>query len=156
MKPQARLMARRQIDKKLGQLPNLIQLKRPPKGWIKAMREALGMTMGQLAKRLGVSQPRISVLEQNEASGHITMESLERAANALDCDFIYVLIPREKTLEATIRLQSIKAAHQMVKTTQHTMSLENQALDKEDIENQILQIASKLREKSSAKIWNFP
>ncbi|MEK7660720.1 MAG: mobile mystery protein A [Pseudomonadota bacterium] len=144
------------MDKRLGQLPSLARFARPPKGWIKSIREALGMTMAQLAERLGVSQPRIFILEQNEALGSITMESLERAANALDCDLAYVLIPREKTLEATIRIQSIKAAHQMVKSTQHTMSLENQALDQKDIENQVLQVASKLREKSNTKIWNFP
>lgn len=153
MKPQARQMARRQIDKRIEQLPNLTQFKRPPKGWIKAMREALGMTMGQLAERLGVSQPRISVLEQNEASGSITMESLERAANALDCDLAYVLIPRSGGLNKYVEEQSIKAARQKLKSTKHTMALERQSVDFDDEQEQVIRIAKSLAEKSDSSIW---
>ena len=153
MKPQAKLMARRQIDKRIEQLPNLTQLKRPPKGWIKAMREALGMTMGQLAERLGVSQPRISVLEQNEASGAITMESLERAANALDCDLAYILIPRRGGLNELVEEQATKAAKQKLKSTKHTMALEKQSVDKDDEQEQIIRIAKLLAEKSDSSIW---
>lgn len=153
MNSQARLMARRQIDKRIEQLPNLTQLKRPPKGWIKAMREALGMTMGQLAERLGVSQPRISVLEQNEASGSITMESLERAANALDCDLAYVLIPRRGGLNELVEEQAIKAARQKLKSTKHTMALEKQSVDKDDEQEQLIRIAKSLAEKSDSSIW---
>ncbi len=151
MKPQARLMARRQIDKRLGLLPNLTQLKRPPKGWIKAMREALGMTMGQLAERLGVSQPRISVLEQNEASGAITMESLERAANALDCDLAYVLIPRRGGLNEIVEKQAIKAAKEKLKSTKHTMALEGQFADDELL---LKQISDDLIYNSKSEIWS--
>lgn len=153
MKPQTRLMARRQIDKRLGRMPNLTQLKRPPKGWIKAMREALGMTMGQLAERLGVSQPRISALEQNEASGTITMESLERAANALDCDLAYVLIPRCGGLNELVEKQAIKTAQQKLKSTKHTMALEKQSVDMDDEQEQIIRIAKSLAEKSDSSIW---
>ena len=153
MKPQARQMARRQIDKRLAQLPSLAILKRPPKGWIKATREALGMTMGQLAARLGVSQPRISVLEQNEASGSITMESLERAANALDCDLAYVLIPRCGGLNELVEEQAIKAALQKLKSTKHTMALEKQSVDKDDEQEQLIRIAKTLAEKSDSSIW---
>ena len=153
MKPQARLMARRQIDKRIEQLPNLTQFKRPPKGWIKAMREALGMTMGQLAERLGVSQPRISALEQNEASGSITMESLERAANALDCDLAYVLIPRRGGLNKYVEEQAIKAARQKLKSTKHTMALERQSVDFDDEQEQLISIAKSLAEKSDSSMW---
>ena len=60
------------------------------------------MTTGQLAKRLGVHEPRVIELERGEASGNITIKSLERAAEALGCRLVYALIP-EEPLTDTIR-----------------------------------------------------
>ncbi|MBS0312545.1 MAG: helix-turn-helix domain-containing protein, partial [Proteobacteria bacterium] len=68
MCPSDRASARRQLDKRLSQLGNIEALTRPPRGWVKAIREALGMTSAQLAKRMGVSQPRVFTLEQAEAA----------------------------------------------------------------------------------------
>ena len=76
----------------------------PVRGWIKAIREALGMTTAQLAKRLGVRQPSVVALEQSEARGTIELATLRRVAEALDCTLVYALIPN-KPLEATIREQ---------------------------------------------------
>jgi predicted DNA-binding mobile mystery protein A len=156
MKPQAKHNARRQLDKRLRQLPNLAHFARPPKGWIKSIREALGMTMAQLAGRLGVSQPRISVLEQAEASGSITMETLERAANALDCNLAYILIPRRGGLNDLVEEQAIKAALQKLKSTKHSMALEKQSVDQDDEQEQIIRIAKSLVEKSDSSIWDTP
>ena len=154
MTPQAKLMARRQIDKRIEQLPKLTSFQRPPKGWIKAIREALGMTMAQLAARLGVSQPRIYAIEQNEVSGSITMETLERAANALDCDVAYILIPRRGSLTVLVEEQAIKAARQKLKSTQNTMALEKQSVEKDDEDEQLIRIARSLAERSSSELWN--
>ena len=64
------------------------------------------MTSGQLAKRLGVQQPRVIELERGEVSGNITVRSLERAAEALGCELVYVLVP-EKPLANTIREKAV-------------------------------------------------
>ncbi|HZZ37352.1 MAG TPA: helix-turn-helix domain-containing protein, partial [Caulobacteraceae bacterium] len=53
---------------------------RPPKGWLRAVRDALGMTTKQLARRLGVSQPRVVALEKGEVDESVTLTSLRRAA----------------------------------------------------------------------------
>ncbi|KAF0117548.1 MAG: DNA-binding protein [Hyphomonadaceae bacterium] len=153
---QAKQNARRQLDKRLGQLPSLSHFARPPKGWIKAIREALGMTMAQLANRLGVSQPRISVLERAEASGSITMETLERAANALDCNLAYILIPRRGGLNDLVEQQAIKAALQKIKSTKHSMALEKQSVDQDDEQEQLIRTAKSLAEKSDSSIWDTP
>ncbi len=88
-------VARRQLDKRLNLLRNMKGLARPSRGWIKAIREALGMTTAQLAKRIGVSQPRAVAIEKAEAESAITLNSLERAARALDCRLVYALVPRD-------------------------------------------------------------
>jgi len=85
------------------------------------------MTTGQLARRMGVSQPRIVKLESAEAEGSITLESLERAAEALGCRVFYVLMP-EKPLGETLRLRADEIATQRSASVDQTMRLEAQAV----------------------------
>lgn len=153
MTPQTRQIARRQLDKRIERLPNYTQLRPPPKGWVKAIREAIGMTTRQLASRIGITQPTLTYLEQAEAKGSITMESLERAANALDCDLAYILIPRGGGLQKIVEEQALKAARQKLKSTKHTMALEKQSVDNDDEQEQIIRIAKSLAEKSDSSIW---
>jgi predicted DNA-binding mobile mystery protein A len=74
----------------------------PVRGLIKAIREALGMTTAQLAKRLDVKQPSVVAIEQSEAKGTIELATLRRVAEALDCTLVYALVPN-KPLEAAVR-----------------------------------------------------
>ena len=92
----------RHLDKRFTVLRRLTQSPRPPKGWLRAVRDALGMTTAQFGRRLGVSQPRIIELEKSEVSGSVTLNTLQRAAEALGCRLVYTLIP-EKPLAETVR-----------------------------------------------------
>ena len=152
MRSQDRAIARRQLDKRLNPLRNSDGFARPPRGWIKAIREALGMTTAQLGKRLGVSQPRVVAIEKAEARGATTLETLERAAHALDCRLVYVLVPRE-TLEATIEDRATALAKRRLESTSHTMALEAQSVDDTDQQEQIRQLAQRLAEKSGSALW---
>jgi len=105
MRPEDRATARRQLDKRLSSLQNRELFVRPPRGWLKAIREALGMTTTQLGQRLGVVQSRVVAIEQGESKGSITLNSLEKAAQALDCRLVYALVP-EQPLEDMVRLRS--------------------------------------------------
>ena len=49
MRSEDRALARKQLDKRLGLVRDTDALTRPPRGWIKAIRESLGMTTAQLA-----------------------------------------------------------------------------------------------------------
>ena len=80
-----------QLDKHFVSFAPLATAHRPEKGWIKAVREALGMTTAQLGKRLGVSQQRAAMLEKAEADCSITLRSLENAAHTLGCRVVYIL-----------------------------------------------------------------
>jgi predicted DNA-binding mobile mystery protein A len=82
-------LARQNLDHRLSPLRKTGDLTRPPRGWIKAIREALGMTTAQLAERLGVSQPRVAQLEKSEAEDSITLRTLRRAAESLGCTLVY-------------------------------------------------------------------
>ena len=95
----------------------------PPHGWIRAMREALGMSAVQLAKRLGVSRGALYKLEEREASRGIALKQLDRAANAMDCDVFYAIVPRD-TLEQSIRNQSRKRVERQLYKANVSMGLE--------------------------------
>jgi predicted DNA-binding mobile mystery protein A len=115
-----------QLDKRFARLkPLSTEAARPSRGWIRAIREALGMTTGQLAKRLGVHQPRVIELERGEASGNITIKSLERAAEALGCRLVYAFIP-EEPLADTIRRRASAVADRRLASVEQTMRLEAQ------------------------------
>jgi predicted DNA-binding mobile mystery protein A len=117
----------RHLDKRFARLRTLTQAPRPPKGWLRAIRDALGMTTTQFAKRLGVSQPRIIKLEKSEADGAITLHTLQKAAAALGCRVIYALVP-EKPLADTVRERAALVAERQSSAVEHTMRLEDQAV----------------------------
>ena len=151
MRAQDRAMARRQLDKRLNTLRNA-SFARPPRGWIKAIREALGMTTRQLAGRIGVGQSRAVDIEKGEVSGSITLDSLARAAHALDCELVYALIPR-KPLETMVEERASAIATRSVKAISHTMALEDQGLDEADEQGQVRQLARQMVEKSGSRLW---
>lgn len=78
---------------------------RPAGGWVRTIREALGMSAAELATRLGTTQAAVTQFEASERAGGARLATLARAANALGCDFVYNFVPRVP-LEAQIRTQA--------------------------------------------------
>jgi predicted DNA-binding mobile mystery protein A len=111
------------------------------------------MTTAQLARRLGVSQPRIPVLEKAEVNKSITVESLERAATALDCELVYVFVPRT-TFQDQVKRRAMGVAQGRLKSIQHTMALEDQSVSARENENQLARLARTLAEKSGSELWS--
>lgn len=147
-----RTIARRQLDKRLAAVADAQTLRRPDKGWIKAIREALGMSTAALANRMGISQPGIIRIEEAEAKGNITLDTLERAARALNCELVYVLKPIT-SLDQTIEDQAMSVVRKKLSSTRHTMALEAQSLDRSDDNDLIRMYAKELKEKAGSKLW---
>ena len=139
------------LDTQLKPLRDMEPLIRPGRGWIKAIREAIGMTTGQFARRLGVSQPRVAALEKAEADGVVTLKSLRQAAEALDCDFVYALVPR-KPLEQVVKDRARDVAERQLARTDQTMRLENQAVSKARMARARDQLAAELL-RSDRRLW---
>ena len=152
MRSEDRALARRQLDKRLAALRDTQSLTRPPRGWIRAVREALGMTTRQLGARMGVSQPRVVNIEQGEVSGTITLATLQRAANALDCQLAYALLPR-RPLQELIEDRARSRARSMLQATAHSMALENQSADEESEQAQCELLVKELMEKWGTALW---
>jgi predicted DNA-binding mobile mystery protein A len=147
------ITASEQLDKRLSKLASIAEMERPSRGWIRAVREALGMTTGQLAKRMKVHQPRISELEHNEVEGNITLKSLERAAAAMGCRVGYIFIP-EKPLTETLRDRASEMADKHLASVDHTMKLESQGVNDRAQSKELHQmVVSKLLQRP-ARLWD--
>ncbi|MEX2486603.1 MAG: mobile mystery protein A [Nitriliruptoraceae bacterium] len=120
----------------------------PPHGWIRALRDALGMSTRELASRLGVTSSYISKMERNEASGAITLHTLQRAAAALGCRLEYTLVP-ERPLEELVMDQARRKAREMLDPVRHTMALEDQVVQMDD---EIDELAHKLADRRG--LWS--
>lgn len=124
----------------------------PKGGWIKAIREALGMTTAQLGDRMEVAASNITILENREISKKTTIESLERAAKAMGCKFVYALVP-ERNLENIVREQAYKSAKSLVQDIHHHMKLERQKVTPELEKEQIEELAKDIITKMDSRLW---
>jgi predicted DNA-binding mobile mystery protein A len=116
----------KQLDRALAPLRSA-RVPRPPKGWIRAIREALGLSSAELAKRMKANRSLIVQQEKAEADDRITLKSLRAFANALDCDLVYAFVPRAGDLEQLVEARARAAAKTNVLGVEHSMALENQA-----------------------------
>ena len=142
--------SRARLDERLTQFGPAERYRPPNRGWIRAIREALGMSTAQLAKRLGVRQPSIVDLERSEEKGSIELATLRRVAEALDCTLVYALIPNQP-LETTIRARALSLLRRRRRPIEHTMLLEAQDVAGPDTERQIDDI---IRETSPRRFWD--
>jgi predicted DNA-binding mobile mystery protein A len=147
--------AYKQVDRKLAGQKAAQAFARPPRGWVRAIREALGVTTTQLAKRLGVSQPSVMDMEKAEQRGAITIDTLERAARAMNCTLVYALVPVD-SLEETLKRQAKKVAKKRIERVSHTMRLENQAISKEALEAEYERLVGELMRGNLRRLWDEP
>jgi predicted DNA-binding mobile mystery protein A len=119
-------------------------LVRPPHGWIKAIRQALGMSAAQMGRRLGISQPSVAALERSEELNRIQLDSLQRAAAALNCSLVYALVPND-SLEAMVKKRARAVAAKHLREVERSMALEDQAVsDPEERERQLEELADEV------------
>jgi len=121
--------SRELLDGHFQEWQQLRGLARPPRGWVRTIREALGMSAAVLAGRLGITAGAVIRLEQSEAADRIRLETLRRAADAVGCDLVYLLVPR-RPLTAVVRERARELAHLQAVATEQTMRLEDQATGK--------------------------
>lgn len=75
----------------------------PQCGWAKTVRLAMGMSSKALGDRLGMSAQGVRQLEQSEVDGSISLRTLSRLANGLDCEVRYMLVPRTSLIEQVLQ-----------------------------------------------------
>ena len=148
-----RKLIRKQLDASLHRFRPLANIGVPSKGWIRAIRDALGMTARQLANRLGIAQQAVARIEKEELEGSVTIKTMRRIAENLDCTFVYGFVPRT-SLEETVARQAQKIAAQRLDQASQTMSLENQALSRKENEQVLSDLVDELIRTLPSNLWN--
>ena len=140
--------ARRALDRRLSQLPPAAAFTPPAHGWIKAVRNALGMSAADLAARLQVTPASVSDIERSENDRRIQLHTLERAAAAMECDLVYALIPR-RDLTDIVEHQARTKVEPQVRAVSRAMDLEaqNTQVDDEVIREEVQRLID------SGRLW---
>lgn len=121
-----RALARLRLDARLQPLrPNLGAMAVPRGGWLRAIRNALGMSLEDIADRLGTTRSSVARVEASEQRETIQLDTLRRTAEALNCELVYVLVPK-LPLDEAVEQARVKLARQLSARVQNHMSLEGQ------------------------------
>jgi len=147
------ILIREQLEVSLQRLAPLHGINPPLKGWVRAIRDALGMTARQLAGRLGVSQQSVARIEKDELSGSVTIKTLRRVAESLDCVFVCGFVPRS-SLESTIRKQAELIASRRLAQASQTMTLEDQGLNAGENKKVLAGMVDEMVEKLPSELWD--
>lgn len=126
----------------------------PRDGWVRTVRNAIGMKLKDLAHRLSVNDSTVSRLEKGEVDGSISLNSLRKLADAMDCDVVYGLIPREGSYSKLIKRQARRHVDKNLDVVNHTMMLEKQGLTKEERERFVEMRVDELTKAVDPVIWN--
>ena len=152
MKSEERHHARSYLDEILADWRSLPVKQSPRLGWLRAIREALGMTTTQFSTRLGVSQSRVVAMERAEQTGSLTMKNLARAAEALDCELVYALVPRH-SLQAMVDKRINQKATATIGAIAHSMMLEDQKVTDATTAAQLEQLIQRMTMNARSDIW---
>jgi predicted DNA-binding mobile mystery protein A len=127
MKYEYRELRLNQLGAALAAFDGTRQVVRPHRGWLRAVRQALGLSRPQVAKAMGVKPQSIMDFEETEAHDRITLRNLRRLADAMDCELVYAIVPKSGTIRELAERRLRNEATERVRAVEHTMALENQA-----------------------------
>ncbi len=150
--PIHRRYSRQLIDSRRPVLADVAPLfDRPQPGWVATIRQSLGMTRRDLARRMHVAESTVARLEASECASTIQLDTLQRAAEAMDCELHYVLVPR-RPLEDMVIEQARKRAAALLSRATHTMLLEDQKPDDESLQELLSEMTADRIDKSG--LWD--
>lgn len=143
-----------QINQKMEYFTPLKTVVIPPTGWIKAIRNALGMSMVQLGNKLSVSKQAVNEMEKREREGAITLKALRDAGRAMNMELVYGFVPNDGSLEALVKRKSFELAKKIVMKSSNTMSLEDQENSKERLDKAIEERTLDIINKMPKILWD--
>lgn len=148
-------LARKHLDRVFGDVRIDAIRQRPPKGWIRAIRDALGLTARQMARRMGKTHSVLVRLERSEVADAITLGSLRVAAEAMDCTLVYAIVPN-RSLTETVRARAASIADAQLGRVHHTMRLEDQALTRDDLAQERNRLIEGILAGRGSRLWEEP
>lgn len=147
-------IAREQYKDLVNSVANILQtIQIPKEGWLSTTRTALGMSAIQLAGRMNVSRQNIFQAEQNELSGSITLQTMQKMAEAMGCRLVYAIVPKNR-VEDLLAERARIVATRIVETTNKHMALEDQALTDKQISKEIERMQKEILQDMPSDFWN--
>jgi predicted DNA-binding mobile mystery protein A len=146
MKTSFRNLRAKQLERVLQAFQAARATPRPQKGWIRAIREATGVTLKEVGTRLASTPAAVASLEKSEADYRITLGKLRAVADALGCEFVYALVPRAGSMQKLIENRARARAAESVRAVEHTMALEDQAVG--NVEERIEELTKRALEQT--------
>lgn len=153
MRRKQKKLAREQLDETMKSFESLKAMSAPIKGWIRAIRDTVGMTGGQLAKRLKVNQQRVARIEQDEVLGKVTLNTMQNVAEAMDCVFVYGVVARD-SLEQIVRGQAELVAKKRMVRSNQMMRLEKQELSEAEKVKAMQTLIDEIVETMPKSLWD--
>ncbi len=125
----------------------------PATGWLFTIRQALGMSAAQLGERIGMTRQGVADLEQREQKGSATLAALRKAAEGMNCDLVFAVVPRASLADLR-RKQATDSAAREIGRVAHTMGLEDQATGPEEVKRLVEERADELLRTGGKALWS--
>ena len=149
VKDTARRQYVRIVDRAAQQLETV---QKPSHGWLSVLRKALGMSGAEVAARMGVSRGAVYQAERNEREGAITINQMQKLAEAMGGRFVYAIVP-EGSVEDVIRAQARRKAEARIRRASAHMALEKQSLPSAQTRQRIEELADELVRDMPPDFW---
>lgn len=143
-----------QLDQKLQPFQKVKMVLVPNKGWINTIRTALNMTMAQLGTKLNITRQGVKKIEESEAKGTISINSLKEVGETLDLKFVYGFIPKDGSIDNLINSKAEKLARKIVLRTNQNMKLEDQGIGEKKINESIKDLANEIKREMRKSLWD--
>lgn len=142
-----------QLDQKIKPFQKTENVIVPDKGWVNTIRTTLNMTMVQLGTKLGVTKQGVKKIEESEAKGSISINSLKEVGNVLDLKLVYGFVPKEGTFDSLISVKAQTLAKKIVMRTNQNMKLEDQGISDEKIKQSVIDLATEIKREMRKSLW---
>ncbi|MEX0690640.1 MAG: mobile mystery protein A [Gemmatimonadales bacterium] len=154
MKTSLKQLRLRQLDERTSPFRDREHATPPRGGWLRAVRTSLGMSASQFAFRLGVTRQAVADQERREVDGTTTLASLRKAADAMECDVFYAIVPR-RPLGEMVRLRAREVAEHRLRGIAHSMGLEEQSVPHQEFERQVDDLADQIVRELPRDLWSL-
>ena len=123
-------------------------------GWIQSARLALGMSLRQLAERVGVSVSALTNFEKREQADSVSLATLKKVANAMDMELVYYFKSKDGSIKNAVEKQARKKAQEILNQSNQTMKLEDQETNSSSQERELERLTKDIMSTMPQNLWD--
>lgn len=143
-----------QMNAKILQLKKAEALVIPSSGWVFSIRQALGMSLRQLGKKMGITPQSVKEIEEREQTETISIKVLRQFGKSLNLKLIYGFVPQSGTLDDFIEKRAYDLALEIVTRASVSMKLEDQENNPARIQKAIREKAYEIKNDMPKYLWD--